>query len=276
MSRNYYCLVSGLPNINIEDTKLSYGSTEFLADIKDFVHKDDFAYFELFKLRTDNENIYRMLVGHEHIFIEGGKYNLYETEEIIEEPSSAAQYIREYIEEYHSEEFDQEVDKKRLTILFYEYLLKNKNKFVRNWFELELNIRNIFAALNCRKYGMNIEKEIIDINNVSEAVIKSNSRDFGLSGELELTEQLLSIFETDELLKREKSLDLLRWDWLDDNTFFNYFTIEKLIAYYIKLTIIERWIKLDPKTGRELFDRLMKELEKQGNASREKTEKLLI
>lgn len=262
MSRNYYCLVAGLPNISFEDSKLSYGSGDFLADLKEFVHKQDYKYFELFKFRTDNENVYKNLVDHEHKFVEGGVYNPDEIEEIIEEPSKAVSYIKEYVEEYHSEEFDQEVNKKRLTILYYQFLLDNKNDFVKSWFELELNIKNIFTALNSKKYGLEIEKEIINVNSVSEALTKSSSRDFGLTGELNYIDQLVSIYESDDLMKREKAVDILKWDWLDDNTFFNYFTIEKLISYYIKLTLIERWIKLDPKTGKELFDRFMKELEK--------------
>ncbi|MCG2759625.1 MAG: DUF2764 domain-containing protein [Candidatus Delongbacteria bacterium] len=262
MPRNYYCLVAGLPNISFEDSKLSYSSGDFLADLREFVQKKDFKYFKLFKFKTDNENIYKVLVDHEHKFISGGSYSSDEIDEFIEDPANAVSFIREYIEEYHSEEFDEEVDKKRLTILYYQYLLDCRNDFVKGWFELELNIKNIFAALNSRKYGLQTEKEIIDVNNVSEAIAKSNSRDFGLTGELEYIEQLLSVYEIDDLLKREKAIDLLKWDWLDENSFFNYFTVEKLFAYFIKLTMIERWIKLDPKTGRELFNRFMKELEK--------------
>jgi hypothetical protein len=275
MSRNYYCLVAGLPNITFEDSKLSYGSDDLLNDLKDFVHKDDYKLFELFKLRTDNENIYKMIVGHEHKFMDGGVYNYIETEEIIDEPAKAVEYITEYIEEYNSEEFDEEVDKKRLTVLYYKYLMKTKNKFVKNWFELELNIRNLFAALNGRKFGMAVEKDIIDINSVSEAILKSTTRDFGLSSELYLTDQLISIFEIEDLLRREKAIDFLKWDWLEENTFFNYFTIEKLISYYIKLVMIERWMKLDPKTGKELFDRFIKDLEQQGEDAKANNEKKL-
>ncbi len=275
MSRNYYCLVAGLPNITLEDSKLSYGSADFLSDIKDFVHKDDFAYFEFFRYVTDNENIYRMLVGHEHKFIEGGNFGMIETEDMLEDPSGAPSYIREYIEEYNSEEFDEEVDKKRLTVLYYQCLLKSKNRFVREYFGLELNIKNIFSALNCRKYGMQTEKEIIDINNVSEAILKSSSRDFGLSGEFEAVEQLLNIFEIGDMMKREKAIDLLKWEWLETATFFNYFSIEKLIAYYIKLKMIERWISLDPATGKELFDMFIREMEQQGTEAQKNNEKKL-
>jgi hypothetical protein len=260
MPRKYYCLVAGLPNISLEDSKLSYGSEDFLKDMADFAPAD-FGLFDMFRHKIDNENIYKILVDHEHKFVPGGVYGQSMTEEIIEEPVRAVSYIREFVEEYHSEEFDREVDRKRLTVLYYEFVTGQKNKFLRNWFELELNTKNIFAALNAKKFGLKIENEIINVNSVAETMIKSTSRDFGLSGELDYTDRLLSIFENDDLIKREKEIDLFRWDWLDENTFFEYFTIEKLISYYIKLTIIERWIKLDPASGKELFDRFRHDLE---------------
>jgi hypothetical protein len=262
MSRKYYCLVAGLPNISLEDSKLSYGSEDFLSDLKEFVSVNDFSYFELFRLKTDNQNIYKTLVDHEHKFIPGGVYSEDEIDEILEEPNKAVSYITEFVEEYNSEDFDEDVDNKRLTILYYRYLLRSANGIVKKWFELELNSRNILAALNSRKYGLNIEKEIIPANETAETIIKSGSRDFGLSGELDYIENLFSVFEMQDLIKREKALDIFKWEWLDRMTFFDYFTVDRLFSYYIKLVMIERWISLDPDTGKELFGRLIGDLQK--------------
>ncbi|MDA3884035.1 MAG: DUF2764 family protein [Candidatus Delongbacteria bacterium] len=261
MPQNYYCLVAGLPNITLDDTKLSYGTTDFLSDMEEYVDKDNYKHFNLFKYKIDNENLFRAMIQHSHDFIEGGVYNQVEIEEALEEPINVVDYIKEFIIEYHDEEFDNEVDKKRLTQLYYDFILTNKNEFVREWFEMELNFKNIFSALNCRKYELPVEDELIDFNHVSGAIAKNSSRDFGLSAEYPYIEQLLTIFEIEDLLQREKAIDLIKWNWLDESTFFNYFTIEKLISYYIKLEMIERWIGLDPATGKELFEKFIKDLE---------------
>ncbi|MBN2856913.1 MAG: DUF2764 family protein [Candidatus Delongbacteria bacterium] len=260
MSRKYYCLVAGLPNITLEDSKLSYGSEDFLGDLKEFIHPDDYRYFKFFKFRIDNENIYKALVAHEHEFLPGGNFSPEDIEEILDEPVKAEGYIREFIEEFRSEEFDKEVDKKRMTELYYSYITDHENSFANRWFNLELNMQNIFAALTARKFGMSAEEEIINLNEVSEALLKSGSRDFGLTGEFEHIDKLISIFETEDLVRREKEIDLFKWEWLNDNTFFNYFTIEQLISYYIKLRMIERWITLDPATGKELFEKFTQEM----------------
>jgi hypothetical protein len=41
---------------------------------------------------------------------------------------------------------------------------------------------------------------------------------------------------------------------------FNYFSIEVSYQLYDKIMMIERWLKLDPKTGEELFRRLLGDL----------------
>ena len=262
MSRKYYSLVSGLPNITLEDSKLSYGPSEFFRDMEEYAIPEHFELFRLFNLNIDNRNIFKGLVKHEHTFQEGGLYSPDEVEDILSDPNDTFPYITEFVEEYRSEVFDQEVDKKRLMTLYYQYLLSHENRFIRKWFELELNLKNIIAAMNARKHGNDIAHEVVNANDLSELLLKNSSRDFGIGGSFEYIEQILTVFDEPDLLKREKSIDLIKWEWLDDNTFFDYFTIEKLIAFYIKLRMIERWISLDPETGKEMFEKLTRELER--------------
>ena len=56
---------------------------------------------------------------------------------------------------------------------------------------------------------------------------------------------------------REKKIDLLKWKWLDDNTFFKTFDIESVFAYLLKLEMIERWVTLDKARGEKTFRELV-------------------
>jgi hypothetical protein len=47
---------------------------------------------------------------------------------------------------------------------------------------------------------------------------------------------------------------------MEDNTFFNYFTIEKIFVFLMKLEMIERWVSLDKDKGNELFRQLIGKL----------------
>ena len=86
-----------------------------------------------------------------------------------------------------------------------------------------------------------------------------------MADDLEYFEQLVRINDTVDLVEREKKIDLLKWNWMEDNTFFNYFTIEKIFVFLMKLEMIERWISLDKEKVnellRQLFDQLKDEVQ---------------
>ncbi len=73
--------------------------------------------------------------------------------------------------------------------------------------------------------------------------------------------QLIQIFEQGNLMERELRFDLYRWNMYEENTFFNYFSVEKLLLFVIKLQILERWNALDEKQGRELFEKLIADMQ---------------
>ena len=127
------------------------------------------------------------------------------------------------------------------------------NKFVSAWFEFNLNINNILVAFTCRKFKWDIASNIVGNTEVCEALRTSSARDFGLSGEVDVFESLVKISEITELVEREKKLDALRWNWMEETTFFDYFTVERLFVFLLQLEMIERWISLDKEKGSQLF-----------------------
>ena len=93
-----------------------------------------------------------------------------------------------------------------------------------------------------------------------EALRTSSARDFGLSGEVDVFESLVKISEITELVEREKKLDALRWNWMEDAIFFDYFTVERIFAFLLKLEMIGRWISMDKEKGSELFRQIIDKL----------------
>ena len=68
-------------------------------------------------------------------------------------------------------------------------------------------------------------------------------------------------------MDRERKLDLLKWNWIDENTFFNYFSIERVFAYLLQLEMIERWVSLDKVAGEKMFRSLIGGMKKESLAS---------
>ena len=266
---NYYCLVTGLPELSLEDGKLSYTVANFKTEIYPELSKSDKKLVDLFYLKYDNQNLLALLKDKEAVVDESlGNYSADELLGVIasfkEEtapdkkfPSYFYDFSELYLNTPEEERFGIE---DKLHGFYYHYAMKCGNKFVSDWFELNLNINNILAAMAARKYKMDVTKVSVGSNFVAEALRSSNARDFGLADDLEYFEQLTRINDTVDLVEREKKIDLLKWNWMEDNTFFNYFTIEKIFVFLMKLEMIERWVSLDKEKGNEMFRKLIDQL----------------
>ena len=165
-------------------------------------------------------------------------------------PSYLSTFISEYFNMSVEDDF---LHEDRLAALYYAYAMKCKNKFVSAWFGFNLVINNVLVALTARKFKMDVAPLIVGDTEVCEALRTSGARDFGLGGEVEWLEQLVKISETEELVEREKKIDRLRWNWMEETTFFDYFTVERLFVFLLQLEMIERWISLDKEKGSQLF-----------------------
>ena len=262
MSKYYYYLVAGLPELTLEDSKLSYTVADFKAELYPDLSDKDRKLIDLFYLKFDNANVLKLLKDKDATIDPRGNYSaeelaefissLKEGDEIVDAmfPSYLSTFIFEYFNATAEDDFLYE---DRLAALYYEYAMKCKNKFVSSWFAFNLTMNNILVALTARKFKMDIAPLIVGDTEVCEALRTSGARDFGLTGEVDFLDQLVKISETEELVEREKKIDQLRWNWMEEATFFNYFTVERLFVFLLQLEMIERWISLDKEKGNQLF-----------------------
>lgn len=262
MSKYYYYLVAGLPELTLEDSKLSYTVADFKTELYPDLSDEDKKLIDLFYLKFDNANVLKLLKDKDAVIDPRGIYSAEELTEFIsllkdgDEVADAMfpSYLSTFISEYFNTPAEDEfLHEDRLAALYYDYAMKCRNKFVSSWFEFNLTMNNILVALTARKFKMDIAPLIVGDTEVCEALRTSGARDFGLTGEVDFLDQLVKISETEELVEREKKIDQLRWNWMEEATFFNYFTIERLFVFLLQLEMIERWISLDKEKGNQLF-----------------------
>ena len=266
---NYYCLVTGLPELSLEDGKLSYTVANFKSSIYPELSKEDRRLIDLFYLKFDNQNLLALLKDKEaSVDSSLGNYSADELLSVItsfKEETAPDKKFPPYFYEF-AELYLNTPDEERLGLedklygFYYHYAIKCDNKFISTWFELNLDVNNILAAMAARKYKMEVAKVVVGNNFVADALRTSNARDFGLADDLEYFEQLVRVNDTIDLVEREKKIDLLKWNWMEENTFFNYFTIEKIFVFLMKLEMIERWVSLDKNKGNEMFRQLIDQL----------------
>ena len=258
----YYYLVAGLPELTLEDSKLSYTVADFKTEIYPGLSSSDQKLIDLFYLKFDNANVLKLLKDKDAVIDLRGNFSAAELNEYIatikEGGEVSAKEFPSYLSVFISDYFNTPAEsavlhEDHLAALYYESAMKCGNKFVSSWFEFNLTINNILIAFSARKYKWDIAQNVVGNTEVCEALRTSGARDFGLSGEVDCLEQLMKISEITELVEREKKLDSLRWNWMEEATFFDYFTVERIFAFLLQLEMIERWIALDKEKGNQLF-----------------------
>ena len=72
--------------------------------------------------------------------------------------------------------------------------------------------------------------------------------------------RLQGILEGKDILARERGIDDLYWDKIDEITLFDYLNFSKVLGLIVKMMIIRRWLLLDEEAGRAMFKRLVDEV----------------
>jgi len=261
---HYYYLIAGLPDILLDETRSKISVSDLLEEIKTQLHPEDYKLLQALFLKYDNANLLNLLLKREKAFNEGGAYSQEFLEEQIKEPDERIHgYLRRFIELFKADDRDDTGKSWEIVLeeLYFNFLLDISNEFLREWFRFQLNLNNVTTALSCRKHEIPVETQLIGDNEVVQSILRSNARDFGLSQDFPQIEQILAEWERENILEREKALDSIRWNWIDEHTFFHYFTVEKVIGYLLQLEMVERWMNLDPKKGERMFRELLEKMQ---------------
>ena len=270
---NYYYLIAGLADISLDDSKAPVTVESFRTEVYEALDAADRKVMDMLLMENDCRNLINMLRnGSLDEDAPKGLIDAARMEELIvdvkaqEAPAKdIPAFMYRFVQEWQDESWREYAAfaEDRLWSLFYEYAMSAGNEFVRRWYEFNLDLNNITSAITARKYNLDIQKVIVGSNATAQALRTSGARDWGLSQELDYFDGILRLLDEGDLSQRERKTDLLRWEWLDENTFFNYFTVERLFSYMVRLSMVERWSSLDREEGQRLFRKLIGELKEQ-------------
>jgi hypothetical protein len=269
LHRSYYYLVTSLPDLAMEEKKAAQGCAAFMEEIADFIADDDLQLLRLIRLPFDNTNLITLLESRERLFEPNGCYSRDDLLQGIKTPALLPEYMQPLVEAHKEgrQLFPDLSREDQLNWLFYEEAIQHTNAFAATWFTFELNLRNVLAAVNVRNglrppdergkdYEHSLASCLVCRNEVSEQILKSTAPDFGLSEALPWLEPLLEL-PLSNTTRREKVIDQVRWDMLDGLSMFTGFHIESILAFCLKLLIVERWSRLDPAEGRRRLEQLV-------------------
>lgn len=267
---NYYCLIAGLPEIDFSDSHPGYSMDELVEQLHESLTPWDARLMaNFFFLQRDCKNLVGYLKDPEAELMYQGAFTKEQYHDLVKSAEEMNFNVHRYPSflSIFAREWAFNKDKKgyfpedEILYLFYKYAIDNcSNKFVREWYQMNMDINNILTAILARKYGWNIADYIKGEGEVQEKLREENTPDFGLSREMDYMKELIQIAEQDDPVKKEKMIDALKWLWLDDNTFFEPFGIESVFAYMCKLEMQYRWANLDVEKGKESFEQIIENL----------------
>lgn len=255
LKNNYYCFIAGLPEVFLDDRKLALSVNGFRELAREALKKEDVKLMELFFLPADNKQVLRLLNKMAPDTNLETVYPLQCLEDEITEPTNSLPvYLNRFIADFKREHLKYDVSPENvLSWMYYDHLMKSDSKFVRNYAEFVMNVKNLETALTCRKYGKEVAPEIIGDNVFSKALRTSNSKDFGLAMEFPYVEKVISLMGNTNLVERERGLDLLLWDYIEEAVVYEYFSMDKVLSFMLELMIVERWSKMSSESGRKVF-----------------------
>ena len=162
------------------------------------------------------------------------------------DPDAVVEQIREACGESDRALVDQLLSgfkTENLTQEFYDRALGSRDRFIREYFDFDLHVRNAKVRYLNKALGREPEQDTL-----------SAGEEFEEAGTVE------EVLSKTDLLERENGLDSLMWDKVDGLTTFDYFDIGAILGFIARLQIVSRWLKLDESAGREMFRRLVEQV----------------
>ena len=167
--------------------------------------------------------------------------------------------IRELLSDKDNEALDfiaKGFDKDQINPEFYKEALSHRLGFIREFFLFDLNVRNQKVRYLNQALGREPEKDILSLRDqeADETGLTQEEPEFKESAKLQ------TILEGKDILARERGIDDLYWDKIDEITLFDYLNFDKILGMMVKMMVIRRWLILDEETGRAMFKKLVDEV----------------
>lgn len=106
---------------------------------------------------------------------------------------------------------------------------KEKNAFLQSWNDFDTDLRNELVKIRAHRNHMDTSKYLRQPRYVS----------------VEIVHALTAVTRNLSILDSEKSLDQIRWNFLEESAMGHYFDLEFLLVYVLKLRILGKWERIN-------------------------------
>lgn len=264
MERAYYYLIASLPELRLDDYKEPYRVHDFVDDLEGNLSPGHMRSVRDLLALQDGMYMVDALLGLEQPWhLRPANYTfadlrhwLQDISGSLPEPMTAlAERLREF--KRGQETFIRRELEAVVLDWYYCRLMRHENRFISKYVTFEYALRSAVARAQATVFSSARGADLVppeDVPRPQPTVRTPYDWSCG-DDEALISAAVQDMLSTSDLVHAEKQLDTRRWQKVDEIISFNYFDIDVLLGYLTKLTLVERWIRLDPARGREVFTR---------------------
>jgi len=253
MAHYYYYILCAMPKLRLAERNRP-NVKSFLETRGHLILKEEWEEIKLLLLKNDCLNFFAILSEQEsHIPL--GIFSREQLEEGMKKSLGLPEFMLNFIPLFKSNQIEKADPLDGLLEGYYHYALERGCPFLQEWLTFERDLHNIVAGLRAKKLNLEPEKFILNQNDTSQLILKNfSSPDFAVGKKYPWLSELMIIMDAEDPIVLERKLDEIKWDRLEQMTRYIYFRSEVLISYFIKLIILERWLKVQPEKAEQILD----------------------
>ena len=254
---NYYCLVAGLREYSLDGGAKGFDPHAILDEILRELTPRDLRAVRLLYGYYDCKNLIALRAGspsHEPLGNFARERLMEETEHPRLLPHAIGLVLAAYARPDGEEA--EEVDTSRpfeqaLFEAYYGLCAASPSRFLREWSDFDRTLRNVAAATTARAAGRPVDRHLGGNDALAEP-----------RGELPYIDAVIAaVNDESNLLEKEHKIDRIRWQQAVDLAAEDYFNVNAVLSYLVRINLVARWTQLDEARGRAMLGRLLRELD---------------
>lgn len=189
-----------------------------------------------------------------------GNLSYGDLEEALATRSMLPGYIFDFIDKYSSNEERLE-HYPELLVAFCRHASAQASGLFDYYLALERELRLVLAAFRAKTLGRDIYKELQYEDPEEELIAQILAQKDAVAYQPpEKYEEISHLFKrlSDKPLELQKALLEYRFNKIEEKVGLDLFSIDRILAYMIKLIIVERWQRMDKEKGLKIVENVLK------------------
>lgn len=251
MKKQYYYLVISLPPLELgSPPELSFDFFSHLLHLT--LRSDDLLQTTVIRRFYDLQNV-RHYFKNEPLDPHGN-LDLAELEQALASKSELPEYLFDFLSKYEHPN-DRIKNFSELIAAYFREESANAEGFLADYLSLEQGLRLVFTAYRAKQLNRDLVKELQfedphdDL--VARLIAQKDAKHFEFPDDFEELKPFLEKAGQDPL-QLYQAVNEYKWIKLEEFTGYETFSIDNILAYLVKLIMVDEWVALDKKKGMEI------------------------